>query len=261
VTVEAFDLSPSRSALREVQTAVAVAVVVVAEVVLAVAGVVPGVACLALAVFALLNAEVLAPDGDGLFAVVALVPLLSILGVTIPTREVSQLYWYPMVALPLLAAVAIAARGRSLADLGLRLPPRALLDQLPVIASGAPLSLLAYLLLRPEPLVRHAASLRFLLALVLVVAIVALSEELLFRGLLQHAAVAAFGPVPGTVLVNALFAAAYAGSVSAVYAVGAGLAGIWLSVTVDRTRTIWGAVAAHAFFAAGLLLVWPLVWV
>ena len=83
-------------------------------------------------------------------------------------------------------------------------------------------------------------------------------EELLFRGLLQQAAVSALGAA-GLVLVNVVYAVTAIGSLSAGYAVFAGLMGCWFSIAVGRTRCLWGVIAAHELAVVGLVLVWPIV--
>jgi membrane protease YdiL (CAAX protease family) len=233
--------------------------IVAAEVVLAVVGVVPGVVCLAVVAFALLNAEALQPRA-ALPAVMALVPLLTIMGAAVSTRDVPQIYWYALAGAPVLAAVWAVARGTPVVWSSLAVRDVDWRGQLPIALAGIPLGAAAYAILRPAPLVPHLASFRFLLAAVILLVCVALAEELVFRCVLQQAAEAALGGTRGRILVSLLFAAAYIGSLSAAYVVFLGIVGLRFSAVVAQTRSLWGVVVAHGLLDVGLLLVWPLVW-
>jgi membrane protease YdiL (CAAX protease family) len=235
------------------------ALIVAAEVVLAVVGVTAGVVCLAVVVFLLLNAEALQPRA-ALPALMALVPMLAIMGSAIPTRDVPQMYWYAMAGGPVLVTVWAVGRVTPVSWSSLAIRGVDLRAQLPIALAGVPLSVAAYAILRPAPLVPHLASFRFLLAAVILLVCVAFAEELVFRCVLQQAAEAALGGTRGRILVSLLFAAAYIGCLSASYVVFIGIVGLRFSAVVAQTRSLWGVVAAHAFLDIGLLLVWPLVW-
>lgn len=94
---------------------------------------------------------------------------------------------------------------------------------------------------------------------VLLVGVVAvgapLVEELVYRGMLQRAAVARFGPVVGWISVSLFFAAIH---LRPVELPGLALAGAMFGLIALRTGRIGGAALAHAAFnATGLLsLIW-----
>ncbi len=115
----------------------------------------------------------------------------------------------------------------------------------------------AYAILRPAPVASLDWSHLLVGSLTLLV-FAAFVEELLFRGLLQQAAVRVFGTT-GALLVNVVFAVTAIGSLSAGYALFVGLMGGWFSFAVGRTRCLWGVIGAHALAAVGLILVWPVV--
>jgi membrane protease YdiL (CAAX protease family) len=201
-------------------------------------------------------ANVAAAGEARLFGVLALVPLARLLSFTMPLGHVPPLYWHALVGAPLLPVLALAARayGFSLSSLGLR--RGGLVAQLAIAASGVPLGIAAYLILRPPPVALDWSHLLFgSLTLVVFAAFV---EELLFRGLLQRAAIDTFGAV-GAVFVNVVFAVTAIGSLSAGYAFFVGLEGGWFSFAAGRSRCLWGVIGAHALAAVGLVLVWPVV--
>lgn len=235
-----------------------VLLIVAAELVLALVGIVPGVVCLGVAALVLLNAQALAPH-SALPAPLALVPLLGLAGAAVPSHGLDGPARYALASIVALAGAWAAGRTVPVSWSALALLRVRRGKQLPIALAGIPLGALAYAVLRPAPLVAHAVSARFLLAAAALV-LVALAEELVFRCVLQQAAEAALGGPRGRVLVNVLFGAAYIGALSPVYAVCAALVGLRFSAVVARTRSLWGVVAAHALLNIGLLLVWPLVW-
>jgi uncharacterized protein len=237
-----------------------VAAIVVAEAIASAVGAVAGAICDAVLVFAMLNSFAIAPQRpEGrILPFLALAPLLRILSMAMPSRHVAEIWWYPMIGAPLLLGAFLAVRAVPISWPGLGLRRNAVPVQTAIALAGAPLSLLAYEILKPEPLISplHAPSLAG--GSLLLVAFSALPEEVLFRGLLQSAARELFGPL-GLAAVSVLFAGLYIGSMSALYVVFIGVVGLALAVAVDRTGVLWGAVGAHALLNIGLLLVWPTV--
>jgi membrane protease YdiL (CAAX protease family) len=197
-------------------------------------------------------------EGGRLFGILALAPLARLLVFTMPLGNVPPLYWHALVGAPLLPALALAPRafGFSYAALGLR--RGGLAGQLLIAATGVPLSVAAYEILRPAPIVPHFDRSRLLLGSLTLVVFAAVAEELFFRGLLQQAAAGVFGTA-GVAFVNVVFAVTAIGSRSVWYALFAGLMGGWFSFAVDRSRCLWGVIGAHALVAIGLVLVWPWV--
>jgi membrane protease YdiL (CAAX protease family) len=80
-----------------------------------------------------------------------------------------------------------------------------------------------------------------------IVALVPLTEELLFRGFLLFGFARRYGRGFGLLLSSALFGVVHLGAVPAVYASVAGLLLGWLAL---RTRSVWPGVALHAAFNA-----------
>jgi membrane protease YdiL (CAAX protease family) len=159
---------------------------------------------------------------------------------------------------PLLPAVVVAARayGYSPSSLGFRRARP--VAQLAIAASGAPLGLAAYAILRPAPPVPTLDRSHLLFGSLTLLVFAAFVEELLFRGLLQQAATRVFGAA-GIVVVNLVYAVTAIGSLSAGYAIFVGLTGLWFSIVAGRSRCLWGVIAAHALAVVGLVLVWPSV--
>ncbi|HYY02985.1 MAG TPA: CPBP family intramembrane glutamic endopeptidase, partial [Gaiellaceae bacterium] len=188
--------------------------------------------------------------------VLALVPLLRIVSLTIPVRDLPQIYWYAVTGVPLLVALVLTGRffgptwsrdtfafgwSRTQALIGL---------------GGLPVGLIAYLVLRPARIEPHLTPRIFLLGLLILIPFNALMEELLFRGAVQRVLVTLFGDL-GTAAAAVLFMATYLGTRSAPYIVLVGLTGFAFGRCVRQTGSLAGAVVAHALVSIGLILVWP----
>jgi membrane protease YdiL (CAAX protease family) len=190
----------------------------------------------------------------------ALVPLLRILSLVMPLDDLAPIWWHVLIGAPLLAAVFLALRamGYSWADVGLGPGWSAPWWQLVIGLSGVPLGLLAYFLTRPTfPVVERPFT--YLLGGAIILALFSgFLEELIFRGVVQSAAGELLGA--GGMIVSALlYGVVYIGSLSITFVVFAALVGLFFSLCVRRTGSLWGAALAHSWLNIGLLLVWPLV--
>lgn len=206
------------------------------------------------------RAETPTPDREhgGVLLGLALVPLLRLLSLTVPVRGAPLLAWYAFAGVPLLVGIALTARflGLSWSELGLR--PRRWPVQLLIGVSGVPLGLLAFVLLRPQPLVATLAWRPLAIAALTLFIFAGLTEELLFRGLLRPLAWRVFGNFE-LVWTSLLFAGVYIASRSPVLVALMVALGLLWGWCVRRTGSLWGAVIAHGLFIVGLLLVWPLL--
>jgi uncharacterized protein len=237
-----------------------VAAIIAAEAIASAVGATAGAACDAILLYALLNSCVVAPDRpeSRLFPFLALVPLLRLLSLSIPSRHVAEIWWYAMVGAPLLLGAFLAARAVPITWPGLGLPKGSVRIQTAIALAGAPLSLAAYEILKPGSLISPLTAPSLVGGSILLIVFSAFPEELVFRGLLQGAARDFFGTL-GLAIVSVLYAGVYIGSMSAAYVAFSGVVGFGLAIAVDRTGVLWGAVGARALLTIGLLLVWPTV--
>ena len=114
----------------------------------------------------------------------ALVPLVRIISLSLPLADIPQIWWYPIIYIPLLVAAIAAARimGYSREDVGVTITlfPVQLIVDLTCLGCG----LVGYFILRPEPLVAELSwQAAWLPALILLVT-TGFVEELIFRGVL-----------------------------------------------------------------------------
>ncbi|HKZ50249.1 MAG TPA: CPBP family intramembrane glutamic endopeptidase, partial [Dehalococcoidia bacterium] len=191
-----------------------------------------------------------------LFLALALAPLIRILSLTMPLENVDLVYWYAIVAVPLLLTAAIVAVNLKLSrqDLGLTL--RALPLQGLIAVSGLGFGVAEYFILRPKPLIDELSwNSATLPALILLVG-TGFNEEFVFRGVMQSASRQALGKL-SILYVAVVFAVLHLGyksvsDVAFVFAVG--LLFGWL---VARTRSLLGVTLSHGITNITLYLVIP----
>ena len=207
---------------------------------------------------ALLSHASLAPkqSSQRLFLALALAPLIRILSLTMPLEDVDLVYWYAIVAVPLLLTAAVVAVNLklSLQDLGLTL--RALPLQGLIAVSGLAFGFAEYFILRPKPLIDELSwGSAALPALILLIG-TGFNEEFVFRGVMQSASRQALGKL-SILYVAVVFAVLHLGyksvsDVAFVFAVG--LLFGWL---VARTRSLVGVTLSHGITNVTLYLVVP----
>ena len=199
-----------------------------------------------------------APTGAATVGVLMLLPLLRLLSLVMPVRGASELGWYALVGAPLLMAIVLAARVLPRASRPQALSMRPSPVQAAVALTGVPLGLVAYLAVRPAALAGTGEPRRMLAGCIVLLVFVGFTEELLFRGLLQHVLQELFGRA-GILVATAAYAVSYAGSLSARYVVFAAASGLFFGWCVSRTRALLGVCIAHGLLAIGGVLLWPLV--
>ena len=204
---------------------------------------------------------------DGRFVLsLALVPLIRIFSLVLPLTQVPQLWWYPVIYLPLLAAALAAtyATGYSLSDIGLTLRRWPL--QLPVALLGLGLGYIEYSILAPAPLLPGLTWANAWLPAVLLFVSTGVVEEIIFRGVMQRSAFDMFG-WGGIVYVSVIFAVLHGG-----WAVGPESTALaWLDLlfvfgvallfgwVVKKTGSLLGVILSHGVINVLLFIVLPLV--
>ncbi len=266
-------------------------------------GAFPGVCCDSLLLFTLLNHYLLThpssdpwdTDLDARFwparalLVLALAPLLRILSLVMPLQGIPQIYWYAFIGAPLLVAAVLTARhlNLSIASFRFTLPPSR--QQITIATSGLPFGLIAFFLVRPEPLTPSFQWWELAIGSVILVIFVGFTEEFIFRTLLLHVAptsgrqfhilrrfagrmairtinaprdrhiTKAIHVDPGLFWSSAVFAIMSIGSRSFLYVLFIFLIGMFFGWCVQRTGSMWGVVAAHSALVIGALLIFPYV--
>ncbi len=186
----------------------------------------------------------------------ALAPLVRIVSLAIPLGQLPQVWWYPIIYAPLLAAALITMRITGISRRTVGLTPGRIWVQLGIAASGLVFGVLEYLILRPNPMISHLSWQTVLFPAFVLVVTTGFVEELTFRGVMQQAAWPRFGWW-GIGYVSIVFAVLHMGffswlDVAFVFAIAMTFG--WI---VKRTGSLMGVTLAHGITNAILYLIAP----
>lgn len=188
----------------------------------------------------------------------AFAPLIRVISLSLPLAELPLLYWYPITSIPLFVAALIAAPtlGFSWPDLGLNLRRWGL--QLAIGLVGIAFGVCEYLILRPAPLVSVVEWTDILWPALILLIATGLLEEIIFRGLLQRAAMNLLG-FWGLAYVAILFSVLHVGYRSLLDVLFVGGVGLFFGWVVHRTRSLLGVTLAHGLTNVMLFLIMPFI--
>ncbi len=186
----------------------------------------------------------------------ALVPLVRILSLCMPLAYIPQMWWYPIIYVPLLVAAVVAMRilGYRAEEVGLtfRLGP----VQLAVMLTGLLFGVVEYFILAPEAMIAEFTWREVWLPALILLACTGFTEEFIFRGVLQRTAVEAFGWW-GIVYISLLFAILHIGYLSWIDAVFVFAVALFFGWVVEKTGSLLGVTLSHGITNIMLFLVAP----
>jgi membrane protease YdiL (CAAX protease family) len=190
-----------------------------------------------------------------LWLALALVPLIRIISLVIPLPEISVIFWYIIIALPIFVGIFTVSRvsGYSINDVGLNGNKPAF--QILVAVSGVAFALVDYYILKPEALNTQLTLQSTLLPALILLIATGFAEELAFRGVMQRAASALNSR--GWIYIAIVYAVLQIGHGSAlhcIFALGVGLFYGWI---VKKTGSILGVAFSHGLLNIGLYLILP----
>ncbi len=225
-----------------------------------------GIVCHAIVLVAIVVHSALASDSryQHLVLSLALVPLVRIISLSMPLVNIPQIWRFPIIYAPLLAAAIVVVRilGHRAREVGLSFSSFPI--QLAVGLSGLMFGVAEYfilVILPPEPLIKPLiAELTWqevwLPALIFLVC-TGFIEEFIFRGVLQRTAVAVFGSWWGIIYVSLLFAVLHIGFLSLVDVVFVFIVALFFGWVVKKTGSLFGVSLAHGITNIILYLIVP----
>jgi membrane protease YdiL (CAAX protease family) len=173
-----------------------------------------------------------------------------------PLAGFRLVYWYLLTGVPIFIAAFAVVRylqlPRQRFALQLKLTP----GQLLVGASGLALGYVEYLILRPQPLIPEWNAVYVIEALLILTLFTGLVEEIVFRGLMQHAADWVLGKA-GVIYVASIFAILHIGYKSLADMAFVFAVALYFGFYVRRTRSIFGVTLAHGLTNVALFLIFP----
>jgi hypothetical protein len=192
-----------------------------------------------------------------LLLVLALAPLIRIVSISLPLKEVTNfVYWYLIIGTLLFMGALFAAKitGLSFKRMGFSLTgwPKQLVFSL----TGFLLGFMEYFILRPPPLIPEWDWGAFLFAALVLMIFTGLLEEFIFRGLVQEAAIASMGAW-GILYGAVLFAILHLGYRSWQDVLFVFIVGLTFGFIVQRTRSLLGVTLTHGFTNISMYLIFP----
>lgn len=193
------------------------------------------------------------------FLALALLPLFRLVNLGMPVFVESPLYTFALLYVPLLPALLLIGVKHEAVAIRSRPAPTRVLAFLPlaVIVSFL-LAEIEYSILHPEALIPTLEWVHLLSLSVVMIGVVAVVEELLFRGILQRTLEDRLGPFSGLILTSVLFAAMHASfGIPAEIAFAGGI-GLLFGAIYDRTDRLSFVIIVHGLMNVFLFGVIPI---
>lgn len=184
-------------------------------------------------------------------------PIIRIIGLSIPLMQIEPLYWFPIISVPLFAAsfTIMRSQGLSLKNVGFiwgNIPV-----QLAIACTGIFLGIIEYLILFPEPLIGTFNLQNLLFASIILIISTGLAEEILFRGIIQKNAINVFGAFYGLLYTALLFTALHIGWNSIYDLIFVFLVAIFYGYVFYKTRSLLGITLSHGISNTFLFIIIP----
>lgn len=186
----------------------------------------------------------------------SLIPLIRIISLSMPLADIPQIWWYPIIYLPLLLAAIVVIRllGYKPMDIGIRfgfIPFQVIIGFI-----GIGLGILEYLILNPEPLVTELTWQEAWLPALILALSTGFVEELIFRGILQNVSVELFGNW-GIVYTSVLFAILHMGFLSWIDVAFVFAIALFFGWVVHKTKSLFGVILCHGIINIVLFIIAP----
>jgi len=187
----------------------------------------------------------------------SLIPLTRIITVSLPLTKIPQIFWFPLIYIPLLAAAIIVMQvtGLKPKKVGLvtgNIPTQLLFG----VVTGILIGVVEYLILKPAPMVVELSIKEIWLPALILVTTTGLVEELMFRGVLQSLTLPAMG-ISGLLYVNIIFGIMHLGFYSIADIFFVFLAGLLFSIFVKKTGSLFGVILSHGIANVILFTIAP----
>jgi membrane protease YdiL (CAAX protease family) len=194
-----------------------------------------------------------------LFLVLALAPLIRLLSLSMPLLQFEFMNWYMVIGIPLILASFIAMRqaGYKPTEIGLG-QGRKLWLQVLVMLTGIGFGYLEYMILQPDPLIDSLTLQQFWYPALILLIFTGFLEEFIFRGMMQRATIQAMGWM-GLIFTSSVFAVLHVGYRSILDVIFVFVVGLFFSLIVQKTHSIWGVTLAHGITNISLFLIFPLI--
>ncbi len=185
------------------------------------------------------------------------VPIIRIIGLSMPIIQLQPYYWFPIVAVPLFAASIVIIRSQKLSLKDVGLVKEGLPLQLVIGATGIFLGIVEYTILKPDPLIPVFTPFTAIVAFLVLLVSTGLAEELLFRGIIQSNAEKVFRPAFALIFTAMVFTTMHIGWQSFPDLVFVFAVAIIYGAIFYKTRSIVGITLNHGLSNTILFIVMP----
>lgn len=208
----------------------------------------------------LINAAMVeSTDFSNLLRSMMVLPIIRIIGLSIPMMQIKPLYWFPIVAIPLFASSIVIMRSQKLSmkDVGLILGNIPV--QLLIALTGLLTGIIEFLILRPDPMIPQFTPLLILGAFIILLISTGLAEELVFRGIMQNNTIKVIGTGFGLLYTSLVFTTMHIGWIYFTDLIFVFSVSMFYGYIFIKTRSIFGITLAHGLSNSMLFLVMPFV--
>ena len=193
---------------------------------------------------------------------IALAPLIRIISLYAPLSKFYFLQWFLILSIPIFFAAILMILFQHLneQDIGLVLKLKQFRLQLAIICTGIPFGFIEYFILKPNPLVVELSFRSLFAPIVIMLVCTGFTEELIFRGIIQHNAIKYFNPGLGIFFTSVLFAVMHIGNLSLLDVVFVFFIGYFYGYMVKFTGSIIAVSISHGLANIVLFLLMPVLW-
>ncbi len=196
---------------------------------------------------------------SNLLTCMIVIPMIRIIGLTMPLLQVPSLFWFPVIAIPLFVSAIFIIRVQKVTPIDLGLTLGNIPVQLLIGATGIILGFVEYQVLHPKPLISYFSIESVLFAGIILLISTGFAEELLFRGIIQRNAENLFGKLFGLLYASLLFTSLHIGWQSIIDLFFVFGVAIFYGYMFQRTRSLFGITLSHGISNAVLFLVMPFI--
>lgn len=208
----------------------------------------------------LINAAMVeSTDFSNLLRSMMAIPIIRIIGLSIPMMQIKPLYWFPIVAIPLFASSIVIMRSQILSMKDVGLIPGNIPVQLLIALTGFITGIIEFLILRPDPMIPQFTPLLILGAFTILLISTGLAEELVFRGILQNNTMKVIGTGFGLLYTSLVFTTMHIGWIYFSDLIFVFSVSMFYGYIFIKTRSIFGITLAHGLSNSMLFLVMPFV--
>lgn len=173
-----------------------------------------------------------------------------------PLGNIPQIWWYPIIYVPLLAAAMVVIRLLRLRREEIGITPGFIPVQLGIALTGPGFGIIEYFILKPSPLVEELTWQSVWLPSLVFIFAVGFVEELIFRGVIQRCVTLSWGG-KGIFYISLLFALLHMGFFSWLDIVFVFGIAVFFSWVVNKTGSLLGVTLSHGLANIVLYLIAP----